>query len=64
MASQQAALAAQQQEIQALRDELHHKDQAVKQVQARPPMRRPRPTRRRPVEPAAGDRDGAEKRRD
>ena len=34
VASQQAALAAQQQEIQALRDELHHKDQAVSQVQA------------------------------
>ena len=34
VASQQAALAAQQQEIQALRDELHRKDQAVNQVQA------------------------------
>jgi hypothetical protein len=34
IASQQAALAAQQQEIQQLRDELHHKDQAVGQAQA------------------------------
>src|SRR5208282_6930582 len=34
IASQQAALAQQQQEIQALRDELHHKDQAVQQAQS------------------------------
>jgi len=34
IASQQAALAAQQQQIQELRDELHHKDQAVGQAQA------------------------------
>jgi hypothetical protein len=34
IASQQAALAAQEQEIQQLRDELHRKDQAVTQVQA------------------------------
>ncbi len=34
IAAQQAALAAQQQEIQQLRDELHHKDQAVDQAQA------------------------------
>ena len=34
IASQHAALAAQQQEIQQLRDELHHKDQAVGQAQA------------------------------
>src|SRR5271165_3218035 len=33
IASQQAALAAQQQEIQQLRDELHRKDQAVQQAQ-------------------------------
>jgi hypothetical protein len=34
LASQQAALAQQQQEIQALREELHHKDQAVQQAQS------------------------------
>src|SRR6202044_2907926 len=34
IASQQAALAAQQQQIQELRDELHRKDQAVGQAQA------------------------------
>ena len=34
IASQSAALAQQQQEIQALRDELHHKDQAVQQAQS------------------------------
>jgi hypothetical protein len=33
IASQQAALAAQHQEIEALRDELHRKDQAVQQAQ-------------------------------
>lgn len=34
IAAQQAALAQQQQEIQALREELHHKDQAVQQAQS------------------------------
>ena len=33
IASQQAALAQQQQQIQQLRDELGHKDQAVQQAQ-------------------------------
>src|SRR5260370_26534521 len=33
IASQQAALSAQQQQIQALQDELHHKDQDVQQAQ-------------------------------
>jgi uncharacterized coiled-coil protein SlyX len=55
IASQQAALAQQQQQIQELRDELHRKDQAVTQVQAVATDAASKATRRRP-RPASSSR--------